>query len=109
MPLLKFIGKIRNLHAARAGLALLLLAVLLLSGCARKITAVAKVETEDHSVEEVIATLNKGVEPAKLYKKVYSQQRVVSVVLEGFTSEENMRTLADAVAQKNIPVIFIAL
>ena len=106
MPLLKFIGKIRNFHAARAGLALLLLAVLLLSGCARKITAVAKVETEDHSVEEVIATLNKGVEPAKLYKKVYSQQRVVSIVLEGFTSEENMRTLADAVAQKNIPVIF---
>lgn len=83
-----------------------MLALLLVCGCARKVTAVARVEAEDHSVEEVVAKLNAGVEPAALYESVYSQQRVVSVVLEGFTSEENMRALADAAAQQNIPVVF---
>ena len=103
---MKFTEKTRNRSVAQIGLALLMLAVLLLCGCARSVTAVARVEAEDHSVEAVVAKLNSGVEPAALYENVYSQQRVVSVVLEGFTSEENMRALADAAAQQSIPVVF---
>ncbi len=102
----KFAGKTHTPSFARRGLALLMLAALLSCGCARKITAVAREDTEDHSVEEVVAKLDEGVEPAALYEKVYTPQRVVSVILEGFTSEDNMRALADAAAEQNIPTVF---
>lgn len=104
--MLKFIKKAHDLSIARTAIALLALTVFLFCGCARKVTAVARVEAEDHSVETVVAKLNEGVEPAALYESVYSQERVVSVILEGFTSEDNMRALADAASQQTLPVVF---
>lgn len=88
------------------GIALMMLAAFFCCGCTQTVTPVARVDDEGDYVDEIIAKVDAGVEPADLYEQVYTTKRVVSIILEGFTSEENMRALADAAAEYDVPVVF---
>jgi len=88
------------------GIALMMLAAFFCCGCTQTVTPVARVDDEGDYVDEIIAKVDAGIEPADLYEQVYTTKRVVSIVLEGFTSEENMRALADAAAEYDVPVVF---
>lgn len=102
----KRMQKTRFSSIARRVVALMMLSALFCCGCARQITAVAREDTEDSYVEDVISKVNAGVEPADLYQKVYTPKRIVSVVFEGFTSEDNVRALTDVAAEQNVPTVF---
>lgn len=102
----RIVRKAQSASPALRGIALLMLAAFFCCGCTQKVTPVARVKTEDTHVEEIVAKVNAGVDPADLYEQVYTPQRVVSVILEGFTSEDNMRALADAAAESDVPVVF---
>ncbi len=87
--------------------ALLLALAILCGGCgAQRVTPVARVDAEDDGAEKILAKAEAGVAPASLYGRVSTTERVVSIVLEGFTSEDNMRALADAVSERGIPAVF---
>ncbi len=101
-----FLQKIQSASVALRSIALLMLVAFLLSGCTQTVTPVARVDAEDTRVEEIVAKVDAGVEPADLYEQVYTTKRVVSVILEGFTSEENMRALADIASGYDVPVVF---
>jgi len=106
IPLRNFVRKTQSASLIPRVIALLMLVAFFCCGCTQKVTPVARVDAEDDHVEEIISKVNAGVEPANLYEQVYTTKRVVSVILEGFTSEENMRALADAAAEHDVPVVF---
>ncbi len=101
-----YIQKTQSASVALRSIALLIFVAFLFSGCAQPVTPVARVDTEDTRVEEIVAKADAGMKPADLYEQVYTTKRVVSVILEGFTSEENMRALADIAVEYDVPVVF---
>ena len=47
-----------------------------------------------------------GDEPATVYSSVFTAQRVVSLVLEGFTDEGSMASVQNTLAQHHVPGVF---
>ena len=84
-----------------------LLAVCVLSaGCRRAVIPVAPTETREESVDALVGALGTGVTPVPVYEKVYTAERLVSIVAEGFAEEETIRALTDQLKAEGLPAVF---